>query len=89
MCDMSKLTWHEIEAQQTGTKTRHRKHHSQEVDSLCDDAKENFRKRKLGESFGDEMFRFRLEAPLGLPRWASFEVIWWDPAHQVYEQDSN
>lgn len=87
ICEIGRLTWREIEAQQTGGKRRHRKHHSQDVESLCTDAQKDFRRAKLGETFGEEVFRFRLSGEKRL--WGFrvgrvFHAIWWDPHHKVY-----
>lgn len=90
---MSRLTWREIEAQQTGEAgKRHRKHHSQPVASFGSEAQEDFQKRGLGEIFGDEMFRFRLSGEKrlwGFRRERVFHAVWWDPNHKVYPSDPN
>jgi len=88
ICDMAQLTWGEIEAQRQGTAgNRHRRHHSQDIDSLTTTAQTDITKRKLSERFDDSMFRFRLSGEQrlwGFRRGRVFHVVWWDPDHQVY-----
>ncbi|MDX6649080.1 MAG: hypothetical protein QOJ97_1031 [Solirubrobacteraceae bacterium] len=87
LCDMGRLKWNDIESQETGTRKRRRKHHSQSIGSLDTAAQADLRKRKLDETFGDEMFRFRLSGKSRLWGFRAkrvFHVIWWDPDHQVY-----
>jgi hypothetical protein len=87
LCDMAKLKWSDIERQQTGGKRRRRKHHSQPIHSLEHAAQADLRKRRLDETFGDEIFRFRLGGKSrlwGFRNERVFHVIWWDPDHLVY-----
>jgi hypothetical protein len=92
MCNIGKSTWAEIERQQTGTIKRHRKHHSQPISSICAGAQKDIKRLGLGETFGDEIFRFRLSGEQRL--WGfrvdrTFYVIWWDPEHKVYETEND
>ena len=90
ICEMARLTWAEIERQQTGGRDRHRKHHDQEVDSICPEAKADFDRCKLGERFGETLFRFRLSGEKrlwGFRVGTTFHVIWWDPGHEVCPVD--
>jgi hypothetical protein len=93
ICEMAKLTWSDIERQRTGGLTnRHRKHHSQDVGSLCPEAQQDFGRAKLGERFGEDIFRFRLSGEKRL--WGFrigriFHVIWWDPDHEVCRTEPN
>jgi len=55
-------------------------------------AQGDLRKRKLDETFGDEMFRFRLGGTARL--WGfranrTFHVVWWDPLHKVYPTEAS
>jgi hypothetical protein len=90
MCEMSRLTWAEIERQQTGGKDRHRKHHSQEISTLAPDAQRDIARTKLDEIFGDAMFRFRLSGERrlwGFRTGRIFHAVWWDPEHDVYKTE--
>ncbi|MFK4770131.1 hypothetical protein [Rhizobium sp. ZW T2_16] len=55
MIEMSGLYWHEIMAQMTGGKDRHKKHHSQPFDSICPEAQDRW--IEIGR-VEDELFRF-------------------------------
>lgn len=87
LCEMGRLKWSEIERQNTGGRNRRSKHHSQPLGSLTSGAQSDLRKRKLDETFGDEMFRFRLSGTKrlwGFRDGQTFHVVWWDPDHAVY-----
>jgi hypothetical protein len=86
LCEMAKLTWAEINAQQTGGKSRHKKHHDQELSSIAPEAQKDIARAGLDEIFGDEIYRFRLGGTRRL--WGfrdehTFHVVWWDPEHLV------
>ena len=88
--EMARLTWAEIERQQTGGQNRHRKHHDQPVETLCKEAQDDLSKAKLGEIFGDTIFRFRLSGEKrlwGFREECTFHVVLWDPAHAVCPVD--
>jgi hypothetical protein len=90
LCEMGRLTWREIEAQQTGGTNRHRKHHDQPIDTLEKKAQEHIAKRRLNETFGDDIFRFRLGGEVrlwGFRDGAVFHVLWWETDHGVYPVD--
>lgn len=78
----TQLTWGEID--RFSSDTGHKMHHLMDVDRLCEEAQ--LRLLEI-EKEGDEIFRFRLG---NLPRlWgfrvvADFEVLWYDPTHQIY-----
>ena len=90
LSEMERLTWNEIRAQMTGSKSgSHRKHHFMPVGSLCDEAQRRLQELRLDDF--DEMFRFRLG---NFPRlWGIFDhkgvfyPVWWDADHQVYPHD--
>lgn len=87
--EMSKLSWAEIEMQQTGSAAkRHRKHHGHPLARLGDEAQARIAALHLVDTFGDdELFRFRLSGERRLWGFRSertFHVLWWDPDHQVY-----
>lgn len=83
----SGLTWAEIEAQLTGGKDRHRKHHSMPVEALWDEAQLRLIDLDQAE---ETIFRFRLgNRPRlwGFRRAAVFHVLWFDPKHEIYPTD--
>lgn len=80
------LTWAEIERQNYGNEgKRHRAHHTMNTCDVCDEAQS--RLHDLVRAYPDILFRFRLG---NLPRlWGvrivdQFEVLWYDPTHQIY-----
>jgi hypothetical protein len=82
--DMSRLTWSEILSQTTGGRERHRKHHGQSWDSLCQEAQERWLWLERTE---EDLFRFRVggkERIWGVRQGATFFVVWWDAEHQIY-----
>ncbi len=84
LCAMARLTWREIETMKAKS---HKRHHDQDVESICADAKRDFKRSKLGETFGESIFRFRVDGEKrlwGFRKGATFHVIWWDPGHLVY-----
>jgi hypothetical protein len=91
ICDMAQLTWGEIESMRTGSgHKRHRKHHDQEMTSVCDDAQADLARLKLGETFGGDLFRFRLAGEQrlwGVRSGRTFHIVWWDAGHDVYKQE--
>jgi hypothetical protein len=89
LCEMAKLTWREIEAMRA---KGHKRHHDQDVESICVEAKQDFKRVRLGEIFGADIFRFRVDGEKrlwGFRKGATFHVIWWDPGHQVYPTEPN
>lgn len=89
--EMAQLTWRQIDAQTTGPgHKRRQKHHGQGTETFESDQRADIKRMKLGEIFGDEMFRFRLSGKRRL--WGFrvgrvFHAVWWDPEHQVYPTD--
>lgn len=87
LCDFAKLTWRDIERQQTGGgRKRHRKHHDMPIAKLCAQAQADIKRRKLDERFGGDIFRFRLAGEQrlwGFRDGRVFHVVWWDPEHKV------
>lgn len=87
MIEMSGLFWHEIMAQTTGGKERHKKHHSQLFDSICGEAQTRW--IEIGR-VEDELFRFRTggkQRIWGFRTGHVFNVVWWDAAHGIYPTD--
>lgn len=76
------LTWAEIDALSSGT--GHKMHHNMDVEVITEEAQ--IRLLDL-EKITDTIFRFRLG---GKPRlWGfrvvgNFEVLWFDPEHEIY-----
>lgn len=92
LCDLACLSWAEIEAQQVGpAKKRKPRHHYQDVDKICGEARKDLSRRKLANTFGDApLFRFRLSGKKRL--WGfrtdrTFHVLWWDWDHKVCPQN--
>lgn len=84
LCDIGRSTWREIDKMMFNGRP---KHHAQELKSITRRAKKDAERQKLPETFGDEIFRFRLGSTRRL--WGfrvgrTFHVIWWDPEHKVY-----
>jgi hypothetical protein len=84
LAEWQKLTWGEIDQFTTGGKDRHKMHHSMDMEILADEAQ--YRAAEL-EKFSDTIFRFRLGSTKRL--WGfrvvnHFEVIWYDPNHEIY-----
>lgn len=91
---MAQSTWAEIESMRTGGKDRHKKHHDLEVDAPPFDSQavRDLEKAKLGQEFGETMFRFRLSGEKrlwGFRNHATFHVVWWDPDHKVCPTEKN
>ncbi len=93
ICDLTRSKWSELEAQRTGGKSnRHRKHHDQPITSLVAEAQEDIRRARLDETFGEDIFRFRISGEKRLWGFRSgrvFHVVWWDPDHRVYPTEPN
>ena len=90
MCDMSTSTWGDIDGQQAGRRRRLRRHHEQAISTLDKDAQADIQRTKLDETFGDEMYRFRLGATVrlwGFRNGRTFHAVWWDDEHKVYPTD--
>jgi hypothetical protein len=87
MIEMSALYWHEIHSQTTGGRERHRKHHAQSWDSICDEAQRRWLEIGRDE---EELFRFRAggrERLWGFRAGHVFYLVWWDAEHQIYPVD--
>jgi hypothetical protein len=91
LSEMERLTWTEIRAQMTSSKSgSHRKHHAIPVESLCTEAQRRLATLRLDDC--DELFRFRLsnmQRLWGIVHDGVFYAIWWDPNHRVYPTDPN
>jgi len=70
----------------------HYMHHGQELKSISRKARKDADRQKLSETFGDEMFRFRLGSTRrlwGFRKERTFHVVWWDPEHKVYPTETS
>jgi hypothetical protein len=85
LANFKTMKWHEIEA--AVTSNGHRMHHPMPIETICDECQT--RLLKLEKVDGD-IYRFRLG---NLPRlWGFrvlhvFEILWYDPEHNVYPTD--
>lgn len=82
LAEFAKLTWAEVERMVSDS--GHRMHHPMETTRITDEAQ--YRMLEI-EKHADTIYRFRLG---NLPRlWgfrvvAEFQVLWYDPLHEVY-----
>lgn len=84
----SERTWGELEADRTGQRERHKKHHEQDVSSLCSAARA--RLLSITDESHDKLFRFRYggtERLWGVRDRAKFYLIWLDLNHRVCPTD--
>lgn len=91
LADFSAKTWAEIEAERTGGRNRHRKHHSMDIVKLPSMAQARLLAH-MGDDAPDSLFRFRLSGKgrlWGIRDGAIFHVLWYDPLHRVYPTDPN
>jgi hypothetical protein len=87
LLEWCKLTWKEIDAFNTGGKDRHKMHHSMQTDVITSEAQ--CRLIEI-EKYEDNIFRFRLgNLPRlwGFRRVAEFQILWFDPKHEIYPTD--
>jgi hypothetical protein len=86
LSELAELTWAEIEAQRTGGRHSHKKHHSYAVDQLSSKARQRLWERVSDESV-THLFRFRYggtQRLWGIRDRAMFKMVWLDLKHQVY-----
>lgn len=88
LLEFERLTWAEINEAFTGTnEKRRRMHHDMPKGSLSSEAKERL---SYLEYSNELIFRFRLGGTIRL--WgfrivSEFQVLWYDPEHQIYPVD--
>ncbi len=84
MRDLARLTWGEIDRQNSGS--GHKMHHSHEIGDLIDEAQRRWQQLELDEF--DSVFRFRLggqkRRAWGFIVQAHFHLVWWDRDHSLY-----
>jgi hypothetical protein len=81
--EMGQLTWQEVWMQTSG---RHRKHHEQEIASVCKKAQDLISGLGHADIF-DQLFRFRVGAKKrlwGYELAGVFYILWWDADHLIY-----
>lgn len=92
LVEMSKRTWGEIEADRTGGRIRHKKHHDMEVADLdrCAQARFSAHLSSVTDDSYDTVFRLRYAGEKrvwGVRDRSHFKVIWSDLNHGVYSVD--
>lgn len=79
------LTWGELDGMSSDT--GHKMHHNMEVEQICDEAQARL---ITIDQAGETIFRFRMsnkQRLWGFRTLAVFEVLWFDPTHQIYPVD--
>jgi hypothetical protein len=79
------MRWHEIEA--AITDSGHRMHHSMQIEVICNECQTRLLEL---EKVDDDIYRFRLgnnRRLWGFRIVQCFEILWYDPLHQVYPLD--
>jgi hypothetical protein len=85
LCEWAKWTWASIDVPTSDT--GHKMHHNMDVDDLWKEAQSRL---AFLEIYEDTIFRFRLgNKPRiwGFRRVAEFEILWFDPLHEIYPTD--
>jgi hypothetical protein len=85
LLEWERLTWGEIDRLNTGS--GHKMHHSMSVEDLCDESQ--LRLMDLGQS-DESIFRFRMgnkRRLWGFRVVSEFQILWYDPEHQIYPVD--
>jgi hypothetical protein len=86
--EWARLTWGEIDNMVSGSdNSRHKMHHTMDAEQICEEAQ--YRLIEL-EMYSDVIFRFRLgnlRRLWGFRQLAEFEILWYDPTHQIYPTD--
>lgn len=88
--NLQKLRWGEIEAQRTGGRERHKKHHFMDVHQLCQEARQRLESISTDAEVPEKLFRFRLTGKQrlwGHRRQGCFHILWFDRDHCVYPVD--
>lgn len=96
ICEMARLTWGEIDSLRYNGKKGQRFlcNHTIEITApkFSSEACDDLRRRKLDQTFGDTMYRFRVTSKKrlwGFRHGEIFHVVWWDPKHKVYPMDKS
>jgi hypothetical protein len=83
--EFEKLYWREIEKFNAGN--GHQMHHSMPIDAICTEACKRLEFLEMVEA---DIYRFRLgnkRRLWGFRRVNLFEILWYDPDHNVYPTD--
>ncbi|MBF9327938.1 MULTISPECIES: hypothetical protein [Mycobacteroides] len=86
LADCSCRKWAELEADRTGGKERHKKHHDHPIADICREGRERFYQSVSDESH-DKLFRLRYggkQRLWGIRDRAIFRIVWADVHHKVY-----
>jgi hypothetical protein len=78
-------TWAEIDRATSGS--RHKMHHSHELDDLIAEAQTRWMRDLNLDEFADSIFRFRLggtRRAWGYVVQAHFHMVWWERHHRIY-----
>lgn len=85
LVEWSKLTWGEIDHQNSDT--GHKKHHNMDVSSITKEAQNRLFELEIYE---DQIFRFRInnkQRLWGFRYGHKFDLLWYDPYHEIYPVD--
>ena len=83
--EWERLKWREIDTFSSGS--GHKMHHNMGADVICPEAQERLDSL---QKYGDDIFRFRLgnrRRLWGFRIVAKFEILWFDPHHEIYPTD--
>lgn len=87
LAEWARLSWAEIDAFASGGDGRHKMHHAMDVDIILDEAQLRLIEIEKCEA---TIFRFRLgnrRRLWGFRRVAEFQLLWYDPLHEIYPTD--
>ncbi len=79
------MRWHEIEG--ATTDNGHRMHHDMDCGDLCNEALERLFELKM---YTDTIYRFRMgnrRRLWGFRILSEFQILWYDPTHNIYPTD--
>jgi hypothetical protein len=82
LTDWQRLRWREIDT--FATPEGHKSHHNMSISSICNEAQDRLVEL---EQIEDDIFRFRLgnrRRLWGFRIVSEFQILWYDPLHQVY-----
>jgi hypothetical protein len=87
LAQFERMLWREIEA--ATTDTGRRMHHSMPIELVCSECQTRLIEL---EKLDDDIYRFRLgnnRRLWGFRIVSEFEILWYDPLHQVYPLDTD
>ncbi len=83
--EFEQLTWGELDSYSSDK--GHKMHHSMDIEQIRDEAQLRLLEIEL---YSDVIFRFRLgNKPRlwGIRSLSNFEIIWFDPTHEIYRTE--